>query len=158
MPKEFTQTGAGMAMMVERLEPALKSMVGKNKALPRIVFTDRGPGFYQGSTGHIVKKYQDALKRHGFRPYAGADASAQPADIPDCLPHETAVAWARNFMKKRPMSKQGGVEKMAKRLPYLLDSAADHINKNYDVKGLCSGTFMARLRELKDGKGERLPH
>ena len=30
--------------------------------------------------------------------------------------------------------------------------------KNYDVKWLCSGTFMARMRELKDTKGERLPH
>ena len=106
MPDEFNQTGEGMAIMVGKVTEILKSMLSNDAALPRIVFTDRGPGFYQGSTGHIVKTYEAALKQHGFRIFEGPDASAQPADIPDCLPHETAVAWARSFMKKRPLKRR----------------------------------------------------
>ena len=50
-------------------------------------------GFYQSSTGHIVGAYAKAAKEHGFRPYAGYDASGQPPDAPDVLPHDTAVAF-----------------------------------------------------------------
>ena len=70
--------------------------------LPRVVCSDRGPGFYQSSTGHIVGAYANAAKEHGFRPYAGSDASGQPPDVPDVLPHETAVAWLWNFTSPWP--------------------------------------------------------
>ena len=89
MPEQFSQTGDGMAMLVAQLTNVLKDMIGYDTPLPRVVFTDRGPGFFQGSTGHVVKAYADALKKHGFRPYAGSDASKQPGDVPDCLPHDS---------------------------------------------------------------------
>lgn len=158
MPDDFQQNGEGMAKMVDRLEDTLKEMVGDDTPLPRVIFTDRGPGFYQASTGHIVKRYQDALKRHHFRPYAGVDASRQPPDIPDCLPHETAVAWARRFMKKRPIPKSGGVTRMRQQLLQLLNDASDHLNSNYDVEKLCKGEFMKRMKELKVKKGARLKY
>ena len=77
-------------------------MLGQGEALPRVICSDRGPGFYQSSTGHIVGAYKEAAKQHGFRPYAGDDASLQPPDIPDVLLHETAVASARFFQEARP--------------------------------------------------------
>ena len=157
MPDEFTQTGEGMAILVGKLPEILKSMLGNDVALPRVVFTDRGPGFYQGSTGHIVKAYETALRQHGFRAFAGPDASAQPADIPDCLPHETAVAWARNFMKKRPL-KRGTIASMEAHLAQLLSDAGGHITENYDVDALCRGEFNKRMRELKAQKGGRLKY
>ena len=126
--------------------------------MPRVVFTDRGPGFYEGSTGHIVRAYADALKRHGFRPYAGLDASKQPADIPDCLPHETAVAWARGYMKKHPFDRRKGLEGMNEQLTQLLAEASAHINANYDVDKLCRGEFMQRMRALSERKGDRLKY
>ena len=91
-------------------------------------------------------------------PFAGSDASKQPADIPDCLPHETAVGWARHFMKSRPLGRQGGLDAMAARLEQLLSEAAAHINGAYDVDRLCRGAFMDRMRELKAHGGERLNH
>ena len=157
MPNEFTQTGDGMAIMVGQLQDILKAMLGNDVALPRVIFTDRGPGFYQGSTGHIVKAYETALKQNGFRTFAGPDASTQPADIPDCLPHETAVAWARNFMKKRPLQR-GSFASMEEQLAKLLGETGDHINQNYDVDTLCRGEFNKRMADLKAREGGRLKY
>ena len=42
---------------------------------PRVVFTVRGPGLYQGSRGTTCHKYAEAVVKHGFRPLAGDDAS-----------------------------------------------------------------------------------
>ena len=156
MPDSFTQTGAGVAMFVDGLEKVLKKSLGNTTPLPRIVFTDRGPGLYQGSTGHIVKKYNDALKRNGFRPYAGCDASNQPSDIADCLPHETAVAWARNYLKKRPLDKKRGLEDMREQLVDVLADAENHVNSNYNVEKLCKGTSNERMRKLRKKEGDRL--
>ena len=66
----------------------------------------------QGITGHIVKAYDDAVKERVCRTYVGSDASVQPGGIADCLPHETAVAWARAFMKKRPIDRSQGLSGM----------------------------------------------
>ena len=104
-----------------------------------------------------MKTYEAALKQHGFRSFAGPDASSQPADIPDCLPHETAVAWARNFMKKRSL-KRGSIASMEEELAQLLSDAGDHINQHYNVDALCRGEFNKRIAELKAREGGRLHH
>ena len=93
---------------------------------------------------------------YGFRPYAGLDASKQPADIPDCLPHETAVAWARGYMKKHPFDRRKGLDGMSEQLTQLLEEASAHINASYDVEKLCRGEFMQRMRALSERKGDRL--
>ena len=157
MPPEWTQTGEGMATMVDGLEGVLHKMLGRDAALPRILASDRGPGLYQSSTGHIVRKYNDALKANGFRTYAGEDASKQPPDIPDVLPHETAVGWARTYMKKRPLSKADGLEGMEMQLKKLLLACQRHINAEFDVEGLCR-SFPRRLGELNTKQGERLKY
>ena len=153
----WRQIGKGMAEFVDRLPAALVKMVGAEEALPRIVFSDRGPGFYQGSTGHIVREYADALEAQGFRPYAGADASTQPPDIPDVLPHETAVAWIRNFLRKRKFSRSGSLDTQEEKLRELLLACERHVNSNHDVDGLCR-SFPERLKKLVAKKGDRLSH
>ena len=40
------ETQAGAAMCVERLPGLLRKMLGRDARLPRTLFTDRGPGFY----------------------------------------------------------------------------------------------------------------
>ena len=112
MDDGWTQTGEGMAALVDKLEAILRSMLGNPAQLPRVLFSDRGPGFYQSSTGHIVGAYHKALTTTSFRPYAGVDASHQPPDIPDVLPHETVAGWARSYMVKRPLRKGQGVPAM----------------------------------------------
>ena len=96
-----------MSKFMARLQQIRTDMVDDGGTLPRVVCSDRGPGFYQTSTGHITKDYAQALHQHGFRAFAGADASKQPPDLPDLLLHEKAVAWIKGCLKKHPFS--GGV-------------------------------------------------
>ena len=152
---DWTQTGSGMATLVDRLPQILPKMLGKGALMPRVVVSDRGPGFYQSLTGHIVKAYADALDKNGFRPFAGLDASTQPPDIPDLLLHETAVGWIRNYLRKHPFARSGTLDAQEARLRKLLKQCADHINAHYDVEGLCY-RFPARLQEMIDKGGQRL--
>ena len=155
MGDRWQQNGGGMAEFVGRLEGILQRHLGRGAVLPRIVFSDRGPGFYQSSTGHIVGAYFNALKDHGFRAYAGTDASKQAPDMPDVFPHETAVAWARQYMRKHPLHKEAGMAAMEEELADRLAECAKYITKNYNVDALCQ-SLPHRLQELVDGEGERL--
>ena len=155
MGESFQQTGSGMANVVANLDKTLRKMVGRSAALPRIVMTDRGPGFFNSLSGRIVKAYGEALQTHGFRPFAGEDASQQPPDIPDLLLHETAIGWVRNYMRKHPFDRSGSLDDQENRLRSLLSECASHINAEYDVDGLCY-RFPGRLQEMIDKQGERL--
>ena len=157
MGSDWRQTGLGMRAFVERLPGVLQYMLGGDTQLPRIVASDRGLGFYQGSTGHIVREYSDALTEHGFRPWVGDDASHQPADIPDVLLHETVVAWIRSYLQKHPLCRTGSLDAQEARLRILFNDCAAHINGVYDVDGLCR-QFPTRLENLINGGGERLKH
>ena len=152
---DWNQTGSGMATFVDRLPRLLPTLLGKGALMPRVVVSDRGPGFYQSLTGHIVKDYVDALDKNGFRPFAGSDASTQPPDIPDLLLHETAVGWIRNYLRKHPFARSGTLDVQEARLRKLLKQCADHINAHYDVDRLCD-RFPARLQEMIDKGGQRL--
>lgn len=156
MGPEWKQTGCGMSEFVARLPDVLPKMVGRSEALPRVICSDRGPGFYQSSTGHITNEYCAALKRHGFRAFAGEDASSQPPDVPDVLVHETAVAWIRVYLKKHSFSKRGSLDDQEQKLRGILAECVQHINSNHDVDGLCRA-FPGRLEKLVNvTKGDRL--
>ena len=126
-----------MAEFVDRLPTALRNVVGVGAALPRVIASDRGPGFYQSSTGHICRAYAEALAKHNFRPFATRDAPHQPPDVPDVLPHETAVAWIRTYLKKHPLSRSGSLDAQETALRTMLAECTEHINASYDVEGLC---------------------
>ena len=157
MGSDWKQTGAGVAQMVARLERILRANLKDGTPLPRVVLSDRGPGLYQASTGHIVGDYFNALKHHGFRAYAGADASNQPPDMPDVFPHETAVAWTRHYLKKYPLTKGTGLPAMEMELAARLKECKTYINRNLEVGDLCS-SYPTRMKELIDAEGERLNH
>ena len=155
MGDAWQQNGEGVAALIASLPGTLTSMLGQGAPLPRVIVSDRGPSFYQASTGRIVGAYKDALKLHGFRAYAGDDANGQPPDIPDALPHETAAGWRRSYMKKHPLQKGKGIAAMEQQLRERLGDCAAHINANYDVDGVCRA-FPARLQEVVVAGGERL--
>ena len=67
MGADWQQTGEGMADLVARLPGVLTRLLGPEASWPRVIFSDRGPGFFVSSTGHIVKAYGKALKKYGFR-------------------------------------------------------------------------------------------
>ena len=157
MPDTWQQTGEGMAELVARLPKILDRMLGPNVAKPRVIISDRGPGLYHASTGGIVQVYAAALKRYGFRPFAGEDASWQPPDLADLFMHETVAGWARKIFKKRPLLKVNNLQRNYDNFVDALQECEDHINENYDVDGLCR-SLPSRLAELKKVKGDRLSH
>ena len=111
----------------------------------------RLPGSF---TGHITVEYYESTRKHGFSPYAGTDASSQPADMPDVFPHETAVAWCRSYLKKHPLER-GSLDAMENELKKKLADAARYINRTYDVQGLHS-SFPECLDKLRKRGGDRL--
>ena len=155
MGHEWRQTGAGMSEFVARLPSILGRLIEDGSSWPRVVASDRGPGFYQSSTGHITKEYSKALKRAGFRTLAGEDASRQPPDLADVLLHETVAAWVRKYFKAHPFSRKGSIDEQEARLRSLLSECATHINENYEVEALCR-SFPKRLQEVVDNLGDRL--
>lgn len=71
MPIDWEQTGPGVADVIDDLPRWLQNRFGTSRRLPKILFTDRGPGFYQASSGTIVAAYKEALARNGFKAFAG---------------------------------------------------------------------------------------
>ena len=110
MDQGWEQTGQGMATFVAKLPAVLDKMLGDQVKKPRMVFSDRGPGFYQASTGRIVHAYKDALDANGFRPCAGEEAKWQPADLADMLMHETVAAWVRRYFRVHPHPKTADLD------------------------------------------------
>ena len=154
--EDWAQTAQGMATMVDKLEGILRKMLGPSAHVPRVVFTDRGPGFYQGSTGAICTAYKEALDRHGFRPFAGNNATWQPADMPDLFPHERVVSWVRLYFKKHPYCRTANIDANCARFLETLKAAERHINEEYNVGRVCAGV-PEKIQLLVDKKGERLP-
>jgi hypothetical protein len=154
MEDTWEQTGAGMAEMVGKLPQVLRRMLGHSASLPRVVCTDRGPGFYLSGirNGEIVPAYRAALRAGGFRPFAGDQAEWQPADCPDVLLHETAVGWIRQFCKKHPFSRSQSLESNVERVKTLMATCVQHINANHHVRDLCS-SFPRRLGDVVEGEG-----
>ena len=152
----WRQTGRGQADFIDRLDARLPELLGEGTPLPRVVVSDRGPGFYN-SNGSIVAEYRAALRRHGFHAYAGDDARGQPADVPDALLHERAAAWVKTYMRRRPIPKTGSLDSKEAVLRERLRECAAHINARHDVVGLCHA-FPKRLKELRRAKGARLRH
>ena len=155
MPDGWQPNGDGTAEFVKKLPEVLARVVDAGDAFPRVVMTDRGPGFYQGSTGHIVNKYNEALEEEGFRPFAGVDASSQPPDVPDVLVHETVASWLRVFLRKRPFKKPGSMVAQRKDFVATLADFVAEANEKNDVASLCE-SFPARLQKLVKKKGDRL--
>ena len=158
MGPHWTQTGVGIGELVHRLPELLRTIVGEGGQLPRVVCSDRGPGLYNTSTGHICVEYSRALKANSFRPFAGEDATWQPPDVPDLLPHETVAAWIRTYFRKHPFQKTTSLERNVANFKAVLHACEMHINANYRVDELCEA-FPSRIGELTNkAKGGRLKH
>ena len=84
----------GAEVFVERLRVGLNRRF-PNAEGPRVVFVDRGAGFYNPGDGQITWQFKAALQRHGLRAFMRDDASVQPGHLADLMLHETAVAWIR---------------------------------------------------------------
>ena len=153
------ETPEGARLLVERLPGVLNTMLGPSAKKPRILFTDRGPGFYHRRWGTITGDYESACREHGFRPWAGANSKrgphAQPPDVADVLLHETAISWLRS--REEGTRPRVPWEESPQAFAERLHEAVKHINNNYNVRGLCM-EFPGRLEDLASRtKGDRLP-
>ena len=132
------------AEFVAKLKKAIRMRFPCRSDQPHIVFVDRGAGFYR-SSWRITQQFAQALRQHGLKAFHGQDAEFQPGRSGDLWLHETAVSWIRERMKRtQPTTPwQESEAQLGKRLK----AAAEHINTNHDVEGLCK-QFPDRLHEL----------
>ena len=139
--------------MVARVRAALNVRF-PGGAQPRLLFTDRGNGFYNSGTGHITAKYEKALKDHGLRAFFGTDASVQPGQLQEVMLHEAAVSWMRVRLTKSVPKKAW--EETPEAYRARLKACAGYINDAHDVEGLCKA-LQRRLADLDVRQGDRLP-
>ena len=138
--------------MVAKIRAALNVRFPSGAA-PRILFTDRGNGFFQSGSGAITDEYSAALKHNRLKAFFGVNASVQPGQLQEVMLHETAVSWLRVRLTKT-VPKRSWEETLEAYRSRLKDCAA-HINGHHDVAGLCR-ELPARLVELDRRKGDRL--
>jgi len=153
LPEEFTgDRPSGAADFVKAVRSALNVRF-RGEQPPRILFTDRGAGFFNPGSGAITREYKAALEVHGLQAFQGDAAAVQPGKMSDCLLHETAVAWIRLKLSRtlpvRPW------EESPKQLVARLKRVAARINAEYDVAGLCRG-LPGRVELLRQRGGGKL--
>ena len=85
-------------------------MCGASAPLPRLAFSEHGPGFYQTSHGSSFEAYSNALQATKLKACAGPGASWQPPGLADRL-HETVAAWVRKYFISHPIFKGPDLEK-----------------------------------------------
>ena len=146
------ETEAGAAEMVARVRAALNVRFQATTP-PKVLFTDRGNGFFDAGTGAITSGYKEALATHGLKAFWGDDASQQPGKLQEVMLHETAVAWMRLRLTKT-LPKHAWTETEDEYRARLKLCAA-YINENYNVAGLCKG-LPKRLATLKEREGDRI--
>ena len=147
-------------MCITQLPRMLNRMLGATAAKPRILFTDRGPGFYNRRHGTVTGEYKAARKEMGFGLWAGSNAlkgpHAQPADIADVLPHETAASWLRARLVASGADLAQTWLETPKEFERRMQQDIRAINSECDVAGLCH-QFPQRLQDLAfKSKGDRL--
>ena len=152
------QIGAGMC--IDRLPGMLDKMLGKDSSKPRTLFSDRGPGFYHRRWGVITSEYDAACQRHGFKPWAGAQAKigphAQPPDIADVLLHETAISTLRLRIAKSNATLREPWSETPLEFKARMGELVKAMNETCDFAKLCKG-FPERLQALVERQGDRLP-
>ena len=139
--------------MVNKVRAALNIRFQGGTA-PKILFTDRGNGFYDSSTGNITASYKEALRANGLKAFFGDNASVQPGQLQDFLLHETAMAWMRDRLKKTLPRKPW--DETAEQYVSRLKKCAEHCNNKYDIENLCKEVPW-RVDELLKRDGDRLP-
>lgn len=154
LPDDFpgeTEDGAGI--MVSKVRSALNIRF-QGSAPPRVLFTDRGNGFYNSGSGKITVGYSEALREHSLRAFFSVDASPQPGQLQEVMLHETAVAWMRNRLSKT--LPRAPWDETVEAYRTRLKTCAAYCNDHYDVDGL-SRALPKRVQMLSDRKGDRLP-
>ena len=141
---------AGAAILVGHVRKAV-DMRFPGRSKPKILFTDRGQGFFQMGR-KIVNEYKNALRENSLKAYY-PDATAQPGNLQEVMLHETAVSWIR-YQEEQTRPKEPWLESVddyASRLKGI----AQNINKRYDVEQLCKD-LPKRVKKVIEEEGDRI--
>ena len=84
----------GAAPFVAKVRAALNIRF-QGATPPRVLFVDRGCGFYNAGNGAITPEFKAALQEHNLTALMSDDAAQQPGSLQEMMLHETAVAWIR---------------------------------------------------------------
>ena len=86
---------------------------------------------------NLMMMNDEALKKHGFRAFAGEDAKWQPPDLAEVFMHETVAAWVNAYFRKFPAKKTGKLEQNRRSTLDGLKKCERYINKHFNVSQLC---------------------
>lgn len=78
------ETPAGAAQLAAQVRTALNIRF-QGSTPPKVVFTDRGQGFFHINGGRITDEYKDALREHGLKAFNGDNASKQPGNLQEVI-------------------------------------------------------------------------
>ena len=153
MPEDFAgECPAGAAVLVAKVRCALNVRFQGTTA-PRVLFVDRGKGFYNVGTARITNKFHQALREHGLRAFMGEIARQQPGSLQDVMLHETAVAWLRTLLSKS--TPRAPAEETRDAYLSRLRAACAHVNDSFDVAGL-NRELPGRVQKLQELQGDKL--
>ena len=154
LPENFPgETAEGAAIMVAKVRAALNIRFPGGDT-PRMLFTDRGNGFFESGSGAITTEYRNALLAHNLKAFMGYDASMQPGSLQEIMLHETLMAWVRHRLANTvpKFAEKESVSEYITRLKHV----ATYINENYDVEGV-SQELNDRVDEVLAARGDRIP-
>ena len=153
LPDDFPgDKPAGAPAFVKAVRAALNVRFPEGD-LPRVIFTDRGAGFYNPGTGRITNEYRAALATHGLQAFMGESAAVQPGKLSELMLHETAVSWIRVLLSSTLPARPW--DESPPQLISRLKRVAGIINAEHDVAGLCRA-LPARIAELVRRGGGKL--
>ena len=142
----------GAAPLVSKVRAALNIRFQNTRA-PRVVFVDRGCGFFNAGSGAITSEFKQALKEHSLVAFMGDDAARQPGSLQEMMLHETAVAWIRRGLTWTLPPKPW--EETVADYTIRLKQVVRRINEEYNVEGLCQ-QLPERIQKLYEAEGGRL--
>ena len=146
------EVAEGAAILVGQVRKVVnKRFPGPDQ--PKILFTDRGQGFFQKGSGKIIPEYKDALRENSLRAYYGDDAKAQPGNLQEVMLHETAVSWIR-YQEEQTRPKEPWLETVADFTSRMKGIAQD-INNRLKVERLCRH-LPKRVKMVIEAEGDRI--
>ena len=144
----------GASILVGKVKAALNIRF-PNTEHPKILFVDRGSGFWATNSGRINPSFKAALQEHSLKTYYKDCAAIQPGELQEVLLHETAVSWIRYREARNRMAKPW--EETEEQFGRRLRGIVQEINDKLDVDGLCRA-LPARVTKLVARDGGRINH
>ena len=89
-------------MLTERVRAAINARF-PGQVKPRVLFVDRGAGFYFARTGKATAGFGAALREHNLRDYMDGDAAEQPA--------RSAVHLSSHVAARAVLARLGGLKR-----------------------------------------------